>query len=389
MVRVHVIMHCIVLLEFVYRMLSVSSDSLVAAHNTWPMCIIHIHIYFDLTFVYSDCRLLNVAYYIFHSLHRLHHQYGCIYTTKSKLQYYSSKQANKNHKAKMSVKNALKFDRFFKSQEHSDVEFVVRSRDGDTINIPAHRLFLMPHSDVFERMLFGELKEGFSVKVVDVCAEVFEEFLSLFYCAEVTLTPDNIAEVLMLIDKYNAVNFLPVCEDFLSTFVTIKDAYHYYELTAIHSLSDKLAEKLEKFVCENSLEVLRIHAENALNMSLLPKLLKSDHFRGTEIQIFEGVFAWVKASLNKKNQPITVENIRDELGECLDHIRFPTMTLDELLKCFREYPRLLPAEEIIDILSFVANKNHELTHSSKFITNKRHEWILKFRNTMCVNFGGI
>lgn len=53
--------------------------------------------------------------------------------------------------SKISVKNPVKFDRFFKSQEHSDVEFVVKSRDGDTIKIPAHRFILMTQSDVLER----------------------------------------------------------------------------------------------------------------------------------------------------------------------------------------------------------------------------------------------
>lgn len=277
----------------------------------------------------------------------------------------------------ISVKNPVKFDRFFKSQEHSDVEFVVKSRDGDTIKIPAHRFILMTQSDVLERMLYGELKEGPSVKIVDVCAEAFEEFLQLFYRAEVMLTPENIGEVIMLIDKYNTVEFWHVCEDFMLQSLTTSTAYCFYDLVTKFRMSDELKIKFEKFICRNSLEVLSICAENRSSLELWPKLLKYDQFLGTEIEIFDAVITCAKASLDKRNQPITVENIRAELGDCLYQIRFPIMTNEELLKCFRKHLNLLPAEVSLDILSFVATKN-QMTYAKKFSIMKRCEFVLKF-----------
>lgn len=131
--------------------------------------------------------------------------------------------------------NILNFARLYKNDVYSDVEFVLRDRDGNRVKIPAHRLVLMVRSSVFERMFYGDLKEDRTVTIVDVSAEAFAEFLQLFYLTKVELTTDNIGEVLKLIDKYDASGLWPVCEAFMDKTLTEVTAYEYYELARCHS----------------------------------------------------------------------------------------------------------------------------------------------------------
>lgn len=63
----------------------------------------------------------------------------------------------------------------------ADVYFVCDSEDGGFKRIPAHKSVLAAASKVFKVMFYGELKEEGDIKVCNVTAAAFEEFLQFFY----------------------------------------------------------------------------------------------------------------------------------------------------------------------------------------------------------------
>lgn len=125
----------------------------------------------------------------------------------------------------------------YKNEKLSDVQFLLKKRTGDESKIPAHRQILASSSPVFEAMLFGDNWKEPSVEITDVCAEAFSEFLQFFYVVEVTLTTENIAEVLKLAGKYDVPKCTVVCERFLKRTVSSEVAFHYYELPLSFDLS--------------------------------------------------------------------------------------------------------------------------------------------------------
>lgn len=108
----------------------------------------------------------------------------------------------------MGTKNKLLYATLYKSDKLSDVKFVLRDKNDRVTKIPAQRLALSLHSEVFERMFDGEMKDDGSIKIIDASPDGFAEFLQLFYLSEVKLSKVNIGEELRLIDKYDAREFL-------------------------------------------------------------------------------------------------------------------------------------------------------------------------------------
>lgn len=269
--------------------------------------------------------------------------------------------------------NILNFARLYKNDVYSDVEFVLRDRDGNRVKIPAHRLVLMVRSSVFERMFYGDLKEDRTVTIVDVSAEAFAEFLQLFYLTKVELTTDNIGEVLKLIDKYDASGLWPVCEAFMDKTLTEVTAYEYYELALSFNLGDDIKNKSEKLLCKNRKLVFGTSDGIKTNVLVLSNILASDELNGKEVDIFNDVMTWAEASLQQRKEAITVESIRMQLGDLQPFIRFPIMTIDNLMECLEKYPSLLPRQEMLEIISFVLNKK-PLTLAKHFICEQRkHE----------------
>lgn len=78
------------------------------------------------------------------------------------------------------------------SEKLSDVHFLVGSTEKE--RIPSHRLILSARSEVFEKMLFGRMKESKAnsdIEVPDMHPSSFMAMLRFLYTAKTDLTPDN------------------------------------------------------------------------------------------------------------------------------------------------------------------------------------------------------
>lgn len=272
-----------------------------------------------------------------------------------------------------------KFNRFYKSSQYSDIEFIVQNRNGQEMKIPAHRFVLMLQSPVFESMLYGELKEGPSVRIVDTCAEVFEEFLQFFYTNDVRISPENIAGIFHMFDKYLMTEYRPICEKLLEQSVTDAVACEYYDLALILNFSAETRSKLEEFICKHPQTVFGDKTAAGVSRLVLSRALKFDNLTCKEIDIFTGVMKWAYARLQQTGQPTTVDTVADILGDMIYDIRFPIMAVEDLLKCSQDYPELLPADHWIDITNYVTTKK-ALTVAAKFKCSPRfiNEYTTKF-----------
>lgn len=278
----------------------------------------------------------------------------------------------------MSIKNNIDLKPLYKDSATSDIAFILNNRSGIGTTIPAHKLILKCQSSVFDRMFYGGLNDEPIIKIPDVCAEAFTEFLQFFYLTEFDLTTENIAEVFKLIDKYDTPGFWSLCEKHLERTMTPNIAYLYYELALSFNLSKRLSERLEAIICEDPKKAFQIGVTGGSNLLVLTNLLQSNRLHCKEIDIFDGAISWAKASLESKGISDTEQNIRLELGDCIKYIRFPIMSSKEFLNCLEKFPNLLPCEEYFDILQFITNQR-PLSSAKHFNHTRRfYEIVIKF-----------
>lgn len=121
--------------------------------------------------------------------------------------------------------------------KNADIRFIFEDAD-DIVKLPAHKEILAASSPTFDAMFNGDLKEEGDVRIVDVSAAAFEEFLQFFYGNQVHLTLDNISEVLYLIEKYDVAKFRSICADFLKLHLTIDDILWGLDLAIKYHLCD-------------------------------------------------------------------------------------------------------------------------------------------------------
>lgn len=120
--------------------------------------------------------------------------------------------------------------KLYLKDEKADVHFIFHSDDDQPIRIPAHKLILTEASDVFLAMFNGSWKESSEVKIVDATADAFEAFLQFLYLDTVTLTTDNVVEVMYLGKKYNVAECLEICSKFLKNTLDEQNICWGYEL---------------------------------------------------------------------------------------------------------------------------------------------------------------
>lgn len=110
------------------------------------------------------------------------------------------------------------------SSKPKDVQFIFEVKgDNEAVKISAHKEVLAAMSPVFNAMFNGELKEKGDVKIVDVSAAAFEEFLKFFYDDEVKLTMEHIEDVINLTHKYDVADCFQIAITFLMKHLTCEN----------------------------------------------------------------------------------------------------------------------------------------------------------------------
>lgn len=165
------------------------------------------------------------------------------------------------------------------------------------------------------------------------------------------MTMENVFEVVNLGKKYGVNDCLTKCETYLMDGLNSKDICYYYELAILYSLQ-KLELECELHIAAHTGDVLRDLAESAEgSRTVLSKILKLKWISCSETEVFHGCIAWVKA-VTKQDQ-ISGEIVRNQLGDLFNEIRFQTMTIQQFVAISRSYDDLFSLSEINQIVLMI------------------------------------
>ncbi|XP_055326078.1 BTB/POZ domain-containing protein 6-A-like, partial [Sitodiplosis mosellana] len=213
--------------------------------------------------------------------------------------------------------------KLYLNSELADVHFVFEANH-DFERVPANKAHLMTGSDVFATMFNGSWKEMDKVKIGDVSAAAFKEFLQFFYLGQVKLTMENIAEVMNLGEMYNVAECLAVCNKFLKNNLNNDNICRHYGLAMLLNQKN-LKKACETFIVLNAKTVLKSTDFLACDRKILAQILKLNWMSCTEIELFEACISWVKAA--SKQNVLTKEIVQAHLGDLFHEIRFGSMSL--------------------------------------------------------------
>lgn len=235
-------------------------------------------------------------------------------------------------------------------EETADVKFMFENEQ-KTECVSAHKCLLSTGSPVFKRMFFGELKEGSEIQIVDVSIDGFTAFLQYFYLEFVTYNSTVIGEVMKLADKYDVIGCMELCTRYLTLTLSTENVCWCYELALLFDLAHLIGVCEEK-ICLETQKVLESSSFLCCSRHILGRILLMDSLSCDEIRVFQACMMWAneackRAGIDENN----AENLKQQLGNCFELIRFPAMPTEDFYACITDKENLLTSNEIMDILS--------------------------------------
>lgn len=224
-------------------------------------------------------------------------------------------------------------------------------------------------SKVFKVMFYGELKEEGDIKVCNVTAAAFEEFLQFFYLKEVILSMQHILEVSHLGHKYDIEKCFDVCVKFIKDEISADNVCIGLGFAILYDQND-LMKICEKKIIINTNAVFKSTSFLECDGKVLAHILNMRLLSCTEIDVFEGCMSWLKVKCGQ--QTLTKEMIHTHLGELFHQIRFVSLTIEEFAILVQTYGLLFSSEEYQDIISTIVLSK---SHANIFNGNRRQiQW---------------
>jgi len=124
-----------------------------------------------------------------------------------------------------------------------------------------------------------------------------------------------------------------------------------------------------KFIEENATDIVQSNGFLQLARECLTVILKSSNLTINEVDLFEGVEKWAEAECKRQGLKSSTETKRTVLGELINLIRFPDMTMQEV--CTKvQSSGLLNADELLSLFTYLG-ASKENKPKIKFPTKPR------------------
>lgn len=245
--------------------------------------------------------------------------------------------------------------RLFLDEETADIHFLVDNNGGDIHHIPAHKLILSTGSKVFKTMFYGSIPEGNDVKISNGTSSAFKEFLQFFYLDEITLTSENIAQVMNFVRQYGIERCMVPCTDFLKDTMTNDDVCSGFQLAIQFGLDD-LKRFCERKISGNAEDVLKTDDFLNCNGRVFRFIVGLDSLMCEEKNVFDACVAWAENSCENKGLVAgDMKNLRDQLGASLYFIHFQRMKCEDFASRNAKYMGLFTLPELTEIMQIVTN----------------------------------
>lgn len=188
-----------------------------------------------------------------------------------------------------------------------------------------HRLVLAASSPYFSALFSGGMREAEKeeVQILGVETEAFEVLLDFIYTGVISVTVDNVQELMVAADMLQLTEVVSICGEFLKSHMDPSNCVGIFQFLEQIACRDML-EFTENYIHVHFLEVCSTEEFKGLLKDQLIRLLKSEELRiEDEYQVFTAAMEWVLQDVAKRKKYIV---------EVLEPVRFPLLSPQRLFK---------------------------------------------------------
>lgn len=232
--------------------------------------------------------------------------------------------------------------------------------------ISAHKCVLAALSPKYEAQFYGEFDDTKSnvVKVEEVSAAAFNEFLQFFYLDSIKLTHENIEDVMSLVAGSLVEEFFEECINFLTETLSADNLCQSYYLAMKHECED-FSECCERKISLHSDEVFTSKGFICSGREVVFNILQLESLNCKETDVFNACIKWAK---NFCAQNEYDENDKQKLREALVdkatppvnllyQIRFGAMSIEEFMLCYKSNKDIFTEDEREEIFYMIGKVN--------------------------------
>ncbi|XP_076001076.1 actin-binding protein IPP isoform X1 [Genypterus blacodes] len=188
-----------------------------------------------------------------------------------------------------------------------------------------HRLVLAASSPYFSALFSGGMREADKeeVHILGVEADVFEVLLDFIYTGMISVTVENVQELMVAADMLQLSEVVSICGEFLKSQMDPSNCVGIFQFLEQIACIDML-EFTENYIHVHFLEVCVTDEFRGLTNDQVVKLLRSEELRiEDEYQVFTVAMDWVLHDVAKRKKHVV---------EVLDPVRFPLLSPQRLFK---------------------------------------------------------
>ena len=197
------------------------------------------------------------------------------------------------------------------------------------------------------------------------------------YLDELTLTNDNVLDVLYAAEKYLVGGLIDKCTQFLADNITDDSVCSIVNQSLLYSEKELLLKCIE-YISQNSRGVFESSDFlNLTDVSLLQLLSCDEVGLAREMDVLKTCVKW--AGNKRAAENCQQRSLRDILGDCIKQIRFGSMNAEELTSLVSEHRSILTEREQTKLLCYITckkGKNRKAVETMGFNMRLRRDMIV-------------
>ncbi len=217
-------------------------------------------------------------------------------------------------------------DNLRKNEEFCDVKILVGSK-----SFPAHRCVLSSACAYFRLMFSSGLTEcqNDEIQIFGIVEGIFDFILTYIYTGNVTVSADDVQDLLIAANMLQISNLKSICSDFLESRITKSNCIGLYAFAEMHDCQ-QLNMKSKLFMTSNFVEIFKFENEEFLQMDCqrFSQLLSSEDLKiESERQVLICALQWIT-----RQTPFSSE----QASALLSKVRFPLLAYADIDRCIQD-----------------------------------------------------